>query len=59
MWMVEAKTFGKNSQSFRYGPTDFSQAQRLRNELSNAGEWAQVRAWNVVSEAERVEGDFQ
>jgi hypothetical protein len=47
MWVVEAKTFGKNAQLFRYGPTSESQARKLHSELANSGEWAVVRSWDI------------
>lgn len=55
MWVVEAKTYGKNAEYFRYGPTTAAKARQMHSDLANSGEWAQVRSWDVEAEADLLE----
>lgn len=55
MWMVEAKTSGKNPKYFRYGPTSERQARILHRELADSREWSTIRSWSLEAEREREE----
>jgi hypothetical protein len=49
MWMVEAKTFGEESQFFRYGPVSEAESRKIHNDLFTSGEWATVCSWKIAS----------
>jgi hypothetical protein len=47
MWSVSAKNFGENADSMHVSGLSYDNARALHSNLSNSGEWAEVRSYKV------------
>ena len=57
MWAIEAKKFGDNPDYFYMSGLTETQARRRQSKLSNSGEWAYVRSWDLVAEWEQEQAN--
>lgn len=57
MWAIEAKNFGENPDYFYMSGLTQKESRRQHAKLSNSGEWAMVRSWDLVAEWERQESN--
>jgi hypothetical protein len=53
MWAIEARKFGDNPDYFYMSGLSQAESRRRHSQLSNSGEWAMVRSWDLVAEAEQ------
>jgi len=58
MWAVEAKNYDSidNPAFYKSGLTE-KQSRRLHSKLSNSGEWAMVRSWDLEAEVKQRAAD--
>jgi hypothetical protein len=57
MWAIEARNFGDDPDYFYASGLTQVESRRLHSELANSGEWAMVRSWDLVAEAEQKKAD--
>ena len=53
MWAVEAKNFGADADYFYASGLTQKESRKIHSEMSNSGEWALVRSWDLNAEAEQ------
>lgn len=53
MWAVEARNYGDNPDYFYMSGLTQKESRRRHAQLSNSGEWAYVRSWDLQAEREQ------
>ena len=57
MWAVEARNYGENKDYWYMSGLTEAEARRRYNKLTDSGEWAMVRYWDLSVEWEREAAD--
>jgi len=50
MWAIETRTFGENKDYFYMSGLTKEEAHRRIAKMSNSGQWAMCRAWDLNAE---------
>ena len=53
MWAVEARNFGENKDYWYMSGLTQEESRERHTKLSNSGEWAMVRSWDLTKEWEK------
>ena len=57
MWAVEARNYGEKADYWYMSGLTAAESRKIHGQLSNSGEWAMVRSWDLVVELEQEQAN--
>lgn len=57
MWAVEARNYGEEKDYFYMSGLTEKEARRRHAQMSNSGNWAMCRSWDLIAELEQQQAN--